>query len=113
MAKQTAVGFVPTANSLRLDGLKEDVNMQQLFSLPKDFWLQEVSCLERSLQRARKDSLIPLWKQPFSPAPSLTNFFLCPQVEDIARYFNDQVGKDLPPAVKAELQALRERVSKM
>lgn len=42
MAKHTPVGYVPTAGSLRLDGLKEEVDMQALFSLPKDFWLQEV-----------------------------------------------------------------------
>ncbi|KAE8742213.1 hypothetical protein FOCC_FOCC012227 [Frankliniella occidentalis] len=42
IAKKTPVGYVPTAGSLRLDGLKEKVDMKQLFSLPKDFWIQEV-----------------------------------------------------------------------
>lgn len=75
VAKQTPVGYVPTAGSLRLDGLKEEVDMKQLFSLPKDFWLQET--------------------------------------EDIARYFNNQVGADLPPAIASELKALQERIAKM
>lgn len=75
VAKHTPVGYVPTVGSLRLDGLKEEVDMQALFNLPKDFWLQEV--------------------------------------DEIARYFNDQVGSDLPAGIAAELKALRERVSKM
>lgn len=35
------------------------------------------------------------------------------QVEDIARYFNEQVGADLPPAIATELKSLRDRVSRM
>lgn len=43
VAKQTPIGYVPTSGSLRLDGLKEDINLKALFDLPKDFWVQEVS----------------------------------------------------------------------
>lgn len=37
----TPVGYVPTDGALRLDGLREDVNMRELFYLPQDFWLNE------------------------------------------------------------------------
>lgn len=41
--KETPIGRVPANGSLNLDGLKSPVYMGELFSLPKDFWVQEVS----------------------------------------------------------------------
>jgi len=35
------------------------------------------------------------------------------QIEEIRQYFNDQVGKDLPPKISEELEALKERIAKM
>ena len=43
VARQTPIGYVPTSGSLRLDGLKEEVDIKALFDLPKDFWVKEVS----------------------------------------------------------------------
>ena len=42
-AVKSAVGYVPRSGSLDLSGLKdEDVDMNGLFDLPKDFWKMEV-----------------------------------------------------------------------
>lgn len=46
-AKDTPIGLIPAANSLNLDGLKEKVNVEELFSLEKDFWLEEVFAIEK------------------------------------------------------------------
>ena len=42
IVKKTPIGYVPKEGSLRMDGLKEQVNMDELYSLPKDFWQKEV-----------------------------------------------------------------------
>nr|CAB3264704.1 phosphoenolpyruvate carboxykinase, cytosolic [GTP] [Phallusia mammillata] len=47
IAKKSAVGFIPTKDSLNLDGLKENVDMKGLFDLPKDFWMDEVSSIRK------------------------------------------------------------------
>ncbi|XP_067005822.1 phosphoenolpyruvate carboxykinase [GTP] isoform X2 [Anabrus simplex] len=74
-AEATPIGYIPAPGALRLDGLEGNIDMDELFSLPKDFWLQEV--------------------------------------EDIARYFEEQLGNDLPTPILNELNALRERVQNM
>jgi phosphoenolpyruvate carboxykinase (GTP) len=43
IAEKTAIGYIPSEGALNLEGLKEPVDTKQLFSLPKDFWLSEVS----------------------------------------------------------------------
>lgn len=40
--KETAIGLVPSDGSLRLENLKTEIIMKELFSIPKDFWLKEV-----------------------------------------------------------------------
>lgn len=42
-AQDSPIGLIPKENALNLEGLKQEVDMQQLFDLPKDFWMQEVS----------------------------------------------------------------------
>lgn len=42
VAQESPVGYIPKPDSLNLEGLKEKVNMNELFHIPKDFWLQEV-----------------------------------------------------------------------
>ncbi|KAG8229583.1 hypothetical protein J437_LFUL010175 [Ladona fulva] len=72
-AAETPIGYIPAQGDLRLDGLNESVDVEQLFSLPKDFWLQEV--------------------------------------EAIAKYFDEQVGSDLPAPIANELNKLKQRLS--
>ncbi|GLH11150.1 Phosphoenolpyruvate carboxykinase [GTP] [Gryllus bimaculatus] len=75
IAEVSPIGYIPKKDSLRLEGLQEHIDLDQLFSLPKNFWQQEV--------------------------------------EDIAKYFSEQVGEDLPSAIAQELAALKERINKM
>lgn len=69
---ETAVGRIPAAGALRLEGLSERVDVEELFSQPREFWRSEC--------------------------------------DDVARYFAEQVGADLPVEIAAELAKLRERV---
>lgn len=71
-AQKTAIGYIPTENAMHLEGLTENVDLKELFNLPKDFWQQET--------------------------------------EEIAKYFDEQVGSDLPKSVAAQLDALKSRV---
>ncbi|XP_050671587.1 phosphoenolpyruvate carboxykinase [GTP]-like isoform X2 [Leptidea sinapis] len=43
---ETPLGFVPKDGALNTDGLPP-VNMKELFSIPKDFWLQEAEAIEK------------------------------------------------------------------
>lgn len=38
----TAVGRIPSKGALKVQDLKETIDLDEIFSLPKDFWLQEV-----------------------------------------------------------------------
>ncbi|XP_023221746.1 phosphoenolpyruvate carboxykinase, cytosolic [GTP]-like isoform X1 [Centruroides sculpturatus] len=43
VAQKTPIGFIPKEESLNLEGLKDSVDLKELFHLPKDFWMQEAS----------------------------------------------------------------------
>ncbi|XP_059225282.1 phosphoenolpyruvate carboxykinase [GTP] isoform X2 [Stomoxys calcitrans] len=47
---KSPIGLLPVTNSINLQGLKSEVDMQQLFHLPKDFWQQEVADIEKYFQ---------------------------------------------------------------
>ncbi|KAG7158311.1 phosphoenolpyruvate carboxykinase, cytosolic [GTP]-like [Homarus americanus] len=75
VAEESAVGLLPKASSINMDGLEhENVDMDELFSLPKEFWEQEV--------------------------------------RDIAKYFDEQVGDELPNEVREQLKMLGKRIEK-
>jgi len=40
-AKETPIGYVPTESGINLEGLKKEVNMNEIFKLDKQFWLDE------------------------------------------------------------------------
>lgn len=46
-AVQTPIGLIPSENAINLDGLKEPVDMDELFSLSKNFWLEEAFAIEK------------------------------------------------------------------
>ena len=46
IAMPSPVGNIPKPGSINMSGLKEEVDMETLFSLPKDFWQKEVQELE-------------------------------------------------------------------
>lgn len=70
---ESAVGRIPSQSQLNMEGMPSAVDLDELFSLPKDFWTQEV--------------------------------------ENIRRYFETQVGSDLPAEIYKELDQLKTRVS--
>ncbi|RWS29171.1 phosphoenolpyruvate carboxykinase-like: cytosolic [GTP] [Leptotrombidium deliense] len=72
-AQMSPIGLLPKQGCLNVNGLKENVDVQQLFSLSPQFWLNE-----------------------------------CDEIE---KYFNEQVGDDLPNAIRNELVSLRKRFS--
>lgn len=41
-AQKTPIGYIPADNAMLLNGLKEDIDLKELFDVPKDFWQQEV-----------------------------------------------------------------------
>lgn len=65
-ASKTAIGYVPAPGALKLDGLAEPIDINELFALPKDFWLQEV--------------------RYFISKFSLYTFVIISNVQQIARY---------------------------
>ena len=46
LVQSSPIGLMPQPGSLNMTGLKDQVDWNQLFSLPKDFWQEEVSNLE-------------------------------------------------------------------
>lgn len=71
VAVNSPVGYVPTKESFNLDGLS-NINWEELFSTPKDFWSKEVT--------------------------------------QIRKYFEDNIGSDLPSAIKNEVTKLEQRI---
>lgn len=41
---QSPIGYLPSSDALRLDNL--NINTKELFSIPKDFWLEEVDAIQ-------------------------------------------------------------------
>jgi len=39
----SAVGLLPTKSSMNLDGLEDTVDWDELFSLPKDYWMEDIA----------------------------------------------------------------------
>lgn len=70
--ESTAIGYVPKKDCLHVDDLGNNVDFNQLFSIPEDFWHQEV--------------------------------------DEIKRYFDEQVGADLPVEIEKELMDLKARI---
>jgi len=69
-AVKSPVGFVPEECDMNMDGLGK-VDWDTLFSVPKDFWMEEV--------------------------------------EELKKYFSDQVGHSLPEEIAKQLQDLKKR----
>ena len=66
------IGFIPKNDTINTEGLGT-LNMQELFSIPKDYWLDECQSLRQ--------------------------------------YYDEQLGEDLPQAVRDELDALVSRLN--
>ncbi|XP_007244225.3 phosphoenolpyruvate carboxykinase, cytosolic [GTP] [Astyanax mexicanus] len=50
-AMPSAVGYLPSEGSLNLDGLKDQVNLEELFDISRDFWEKEVEDIQQYFDR--------------------------------------------------------------
>lgn len=71
----TPIGIIPRKDSLNLAGLKDKVEYEELFSLSKNFWLEEAFAIDK--------------------------------------YFQEQIGSDLPQEISQQLRNLKKRVETM
>lgn len=46
-ATETPIGLIPKENAINLSGLNENIDMKELFSLSKNFWLEEAFAIEK------------------------------------------------------------------
>ena len=49
VALESPIGYLPKPEALNLDGMAEKVDLNELFSLPKEFWQKEVQELKEYL----------------------------------------------------------------
>jgi len=56
VAQATPIGYIPKPRSLNVDGLG-DVNLAELFSIPKEFWTQEVKEIRKYFDEQVNDDL--------------------------------------------------------
>jgi phosphoenolpyruvate carboxykinase (GTP) len=56
-AEKTPIGWIPAKGEIRLDGLTVKIDMDALFSTPKDFWLEECQELRNYFISQVGDSL--------------------------------------------------------
>merc|ERR1719412_584635 len=57
IAKTSPIGHVPVEGSLCLDALKEEVDLEAIFSTPKQFWMEEVEELKTYFSQQVSKSL--------------------------------------------------------
>ena len=65
VAQPSAVGLIPKEGTIDLAGLEdENVDMGELMSVPKDYWLEQLDDLEKYYSGQFGDDLPPaIWKQ--------------------------------------------------
>lgn len=57
VAVDSAIGLLPKLQSFNLENLTENIDMEELFSLPKDFWQKEVEHLREYFDAQVGDDL--------------------------------------------------------
>jgi phosphoenolpyruvate carboxykinase (GTP) len=56
-AKKTPIGYVPKIDAINVSGLKEDINFEELFDVPKEFWEKEAASIEKYFEEQVGDAL--------------------------------------------------------
>jgi phosphoenolpyruvate carboxykinase (GTP) len=74
IGQKTPIGIIPVKGSINLEGLDEPIDWDELFSLPKDYWVEDA--------------------------------------KEIKKFMEEQVGPDLPPEIRAEMDAQEARIMK-
>ncbi|XP_074646876.1 phosphoenolpyruvate carboxykinase, cytosolic [GTP]-like isoform X2 [Tubulanus polymorphus] len=59
IAEKTAIGYVPKADSINMNGYDGSCDLPQLFHVPKDFWKQEVKEIRKYFDEQVPDDLPP------------------------------------------------------
>lgn len=59
IAEKSAIGYLPKPDSLNLEGLQEEVDVQAMFHLPSDFWQNEVNAIYKYFDEQVNDDLPP------------------------------------------------------
>jgi len=55
--EETPIGMIPSKDAIRLDNMNEAIDMKELFSIPKDFWLKECEDLQTYFSNQVGDDL--------------------------------------------------------
>jgi len=64
VAKETPIGFVPKDGSINTEGLTEKINFEELFSVPKEFWLEECDRIRNYFtEQVSSDMPDEIWNQ--------------------------------------------------
>lgn len=103
-AVQTPIGYIPNKDSFNTDGLPEKVDFDQLFSIDKKFWKQEV--ILKVILIIINYSITGIRQEPFKHVLSLFGL----QIEEVTTYLDEQVGSDLPHDIVNEAEALKKRI---
>lgn len=77
IAQETPIGYVPSKNGLRTDGLKENIDFEQLFNIDRDFWKQEVYFRAKFLKSKRIKTSHKIHFSLNRNFSLLNNSFLC------------------------------------
>ncbi|XP_059146231.1 phosphoenolpyruvate carboxykinase, cytosolic [GTP]-like isoform X1 [Physella acuta] len=59
VGKKTAIGMVPKFDCFNVDGLEEPVDLEALFSLPREFWENEVNAIYKYFDEQVNEDLPP------------------------------------------------------
>jgi len=63
IADKTAVGYVPKKGSINLSGIEDKVHWDELFSLPKDYWVEDIAETRKFLEVEVGKDLPPVIEQ--------------------------------------------------
>jgi len=75
IGEESPIGILPKKGSINLKGIEDQVQWDELFSLPKQYWQDDC--------------------------------------KEVRKFIEDQIGPDLPAAVRAELDAQEQRINAM
>ncbi len=55
--EKTPIGLIPSKGSLNLEGMKEKIDLDEIFKVEKDFWLKEVQEIQQYFDEQVGDGL--------------------------------------------------------
>lgn len=55
--EETPIGLIPSKGALHLEGMKENIDLEEIFKIDRDFWLQEVKDIQQYFDEQVGDEL--------------------------------------------------------